>query len=95
MEGLALKVLLVIFGALCTFVLGLIAWLIKASATAITNSLSEAKDETKKNTIQVAILNSQIEEIKKNNELIPELAKDIQGFHAWKRKVLTDNEASK
>lgn len=75
-EDLLIKIGIMVVGALTTFCLGLIAWGIKALITAIL-----------KNTTELAVLNSKIEVIIHETEDIPEIKKDLQVLHSWKRKV--------
>lgn len=74
-------VIISILGSLGTIMTGLIVWGLKALVGAVI-----------KNTQEMAVLNSKIESIMKNAEKIPELEKDINAFHAWRREMTTNGE---
>lgn len=63
-------------GAIGTTSLALIAWGIKALIMA-----------TLKNTQELAVLNSKIEQMVAFQEKLPKIEKDIDEFHKWKRSV--------
>ena len=67
-----------ILGSIGTIFTGLIVWGLKSLIGAVI-----------KNTNEMAVLSSKIETIMKNADKIPELEKDINSFHAWKREVIT------
>lgn len=75
MDDLAIKAILILFTAGCTVVGGLLLWGLKSLISAVY-----------KNTHEMAILNSKIQDIVTKTDKISKLQEDVNGLYTWKKK---------